>query len=274
MMNQMKDRSPSHELLKAINQLLADGSVAAVITVMTGARDVGAKLIAEENGRCFGTLQSKALDEVVISRAQKFLESREDTRTIALNEFAPQFSSAEEVLLLFERLEPPPRLVICGAGHVGAALAKLGSFLGYQTILIDDRSEFLRPDRFPGADVKLVVAEDWGDSVRSVVGNGKGVALAVVTRGHSQDEECMHAIKGLDIDYVGLIGSKRRTNIVIDHLRQSGVTEEKLKSIRAPIGLDIGAVTPEEVALAIVSEIVAERRGRTGGSLSGWRRQR
>jgi xanthine dehydrogenase accessory factor len=73
-------------------------------------------------------------------------------------------------------------------------------------------------------------------------------------------------------DYVGLIGSKRRTNIVLDRLRLAGVEDEKLNSVRAPIGLDIGAVTPEEVAVAILAEIVAERRGGTGGSMSAWRR--
>jgi len=260
------------ELLKVINQLLEEGCVAAVVTVMTGAKNVGSKIIVEENGQRFGTLHSEDLDSVVATRAQKFLETREDTRTISLREFAPEFSSSEEILLLFERLQPAPRLVICGAGHVGAALAKLGSLLGYQTTLIDDRSEFLKPDRFPGENIELIVAENWGDSVRTAIGNGKGVALAVVTRGHNQDEECMHAIKDLDIEYVGLIGSKRRTNIVIDNLRRTGAEEEKLKTIHAPIGLDIGAVTPEEVALAIISEIVAKRRGRMGGSLSEWRR--
>ena len=183
-------------------------------------------------------------------------------------------SAAEEILLLFERLQPAARLVICGAGHVGAALARLGGLLGYHTTLIDDRAEFLRSDRFPGENIELVVADNWGDSVQTAIGNGKGVALAVVTRGHNQDEECLHAIKDLDIDYVGLIGSKRRTNIVIDNLRRAGVAEEKLKLIRAPIGLDIGAVSPEEVALAIMAEIVSDRRGRSGGSLSAWRRNR
>ena len=255
-----------------INQLLEAGSIAAVVTVMTGGELVGSKLIVEESGRSFGTFLNDELDSVVTSSAQKFLEARESTRTISLREIAPLLSPSGEVLLLFERLEPARHLVICGAGHVGAALAKLSSLLGYQTTLIDDRSEFLRSDRFSVQNIELVVADNWADSVRVAVGNGKGVALAVVTRGHNQDEECMHAIKDLEPDYIGLIGSKRRTNIVIDNLRQAGVAEEKLKSIRAPIGLDIGAVTPEEVALAIIAEIVAERYGRAGGSLSAWRR--
>ena len=270
-MNEKKDQSPL-QLIVVINRVLEEGSVAAVVTIMAGAKNIGSKIVVEESGQRFGSLQDDELDLAVSERARKFLESRDDTRAISLSEFGPQFSSAKEMLLLFERLQPPPRLVICGAGHVGAALAKLGSLLGYQTTLIDDRSEFLKPSRFPDTQIELVIAEDWGDAVRTAVTNGKGVALAVVTRGHNQDEECMHAIKDLNADYVGLIGSKRRTNIVIENLRLAGVEEEKLKAIRAPIGLDIGAVTPEEVALAIISEIVAERHGRSGGSLSSFRR--
>jgi xanthine dehydrogenase accessory factor len=83
----------------------------------------------------------------------------------------------------------------------------------------------------------------------------------------------MHAVMRANPDYVGLIGSKRRTSIVIERLRESGVPDDELKKIHAPIGLDIGAVTPEEVALSILSEIVAERRSARGGSLSSWRRQ-
>jgi xanthine dehydrogenase accessory factor len=99
------------------------------------------------------------------------------------------------------------------------------------------------------------------------------VAVAVVTRGHNQDEECMEAIMETTPDYVGLIGSKRRTNIVLENLRRKGVSEKQLRNIRAPIGLDIGAVSPEEVALAIIAEIIAERHGGSGGSLSAWRRE-
>jgi xanthine dehydrogenase accessory factor len=189
-----------------------------------------------------------------------------------VNEFAPEFPAANETLLMFERLQPAPRLVICGAGHVGAALAKLGSFAGYQTTLIDDRPEFLERSLFP-EDIELVVANDWGEAVSKAIGNGRGVSVAVVTRGHNEDERCMNAVVPSNPDYAGLIGSKRRTSIVIERLREKGATEEQLKKIHAPIGLDIGAVSPEEVALAIIAEIIAERRGASGGSLSAWRRR-
>jgi xanthine dehydrogenase accessory factor len=271
-MNEKRDQSTAQSLLEVINHLLDNGTVAVVITVLRGLEAIGSKYVVEESGRTFGTLGNAELDSLVARRATQFLTGRDETRTIPVREFAPEFASSEEILLLFELLHPAPRLVICGAGHVGAALARLGSFVGYRTTLIDDRKEFVSRERFEGQEIELVLATNWTDAVRAAVGNGKGVAVAVVTRGHNQDEECMNAITDIAADYVGLIGSKRRTNIVIDNLRRAGFAEERLKAIRAPIGLDIGAVTPEEVALAIIAEIVAERHNRAGGSLSVWRR--
>src|SRR5688500_9856073 len=139
--------------------------------------------------------------------------------------------------------------------------------------MIEYRAELLQRERFSGDDIVLVVSIDCNLAVREVIANGRGVAVAVVTRGHSEDEQCMRAVVETKPDYVGLIGSKRRTSIVIDRLRQAGVSEDELRKIRAPIGLDIGAVSPEEVALAIIAEIVVERRGASGGSLSAWRRK-
>src|SRR6266542_3609093 len=111
-----------------------------------------------------------------------------------------------------------------------------------------------------------MAAGSWSEAVQAAVGNGHGVCVAIVTRGHSEDEQCLRAVMTVDADYVGLIGSKRRTNIVLQRLRESGAKEEKLAKVHAPVGLDIGAVTQEEVALAIMAEIVAARRGGRGGS--------
>jgi xanthine dehydrogenase accessory factor len=233
---------------------------------------IGAKLLLDETGDSTGSLGDPLLDAAVAKQAAVFLVTREETRAIRMDEFAPNVSSGDKTLLLFERIHSEPRLVICGAGHVGASLAKLGSFIGYQTTLIDDRADFVRRERFPDERLELILADNWGNAVRQAIGNGKDVAVAVVTRGHNEDEECMQAIISSDADYVGLIGSRRRTNIVLDRLREAGAEDEKLREVRAPVGLDLGAVTPEEVALAILAEIVAERRGAKGGSLSAWRR--
>ena len=108
--------------------------------------------------------------------------------------------------------------------------------------------------------------------MRDAIARGRGVSVAIVTRGHKQDEDCLRAAAAASPDYIGMIGSKRRTNIVLDKLRDEGFDEESLKKVRAPIGLDIGAVSPEEVALSILAEIVAERRSGSGVPLSLWRR--
>jgi len=262
-------------ITKKVAELLERGDAAVVITVARGGYG-GAKMLVDEAGNVTGSLGAAELDSVVVPQVAKFLQSRDETRLVCVKDFASGFPSAAEIFLLFERLQPPPRLVVCGAGHVGASLAKLGVFLGYQTTLIDDRAEFLQRDRFEHDDhfapIELVVAVDWSSTVREAIGSGRGVSVAVVTRGHSEDEQCMRAVIEATPDYVGMIGSKRRTSIVIDRLRQAGAGEEELRKIRAPIGLDIGAVSPEEVALAIMAEIVAERRGAAGGSLSAWRR--
>jgi xanthine dehydrogenase accessory factor len=271
-MPEQSEQPSSLTITKKIAELLERGDVAVVVTVVRGT-NIGAKLLVEESANASGTLGDEELDSLVVKQALKFFQSREETRLFSVKDFATDFPSAAEIFLLFERLQPPLRLVVCGAGHVGASLAKLGAMLGYQTTLIDDRAEFLQPERFTH-EIKLSVAKEWGSAVRDAIGNGRGVSVAVVTRGHSEDEQCMHAVVEAKPDYMGLIGSKRRTSIVIDRLREAGASEDQLREIRAPIGLDIGAVSPEEVALAIMAEIVAERRGAAGGSLSAWRREK
>lgn len=266
------DQAASQSITRAIEHLLEKGAVAALVTIIDSNERIGAKLLLDETGDSIGSLGDPLLDAAVAKQAAVFLATREETRAIGVNEFAPNVSSEDNTLLLFERIHSEPRLVICGAGHVGASLAKLGIFIGYQTTLIDDRADFVRRERFPDERLELILADNWANAVRKAIGNGKGVAVAVVTRGHNEDEECMQAIISTGADYVGLIGSRRRTNIVLDRLREAGAEEDKLREVRAPVGLDIGAVTPEEVALAILAEIVAERRGAKGGSLSAWRR--
>ena len=258
---------------RTIEQLLERGEIAVVVTRVSGPGDIGAKLLTKESGDVSGGLGDPQLDRIVVDQAARFLSSREDTRMFSVHDFAPDFPSARETSLLFERLQPAPRLVVCGAGHVGASLARLAAFAGYQTTLIDDRAEFLTRERFPEEQIELLVADDLNSAVRNAVGNGRGVSVAVVTRGHNEDEQCMQVAVRANPDYIGLIGSKRRTSIVIDRLRDSGIREEQLKKIHAPIGLDIGAVTPEEVALAILAEIIATRRNASGTSLSAWRRK-
>ena len=269
-----ENRTTSSLIPEAVSRVIKEGSIAAIATLIEGRANVGAKLLVRElaAAAATGSLGDEALDRAVVQHALKFIESKEETRVFQVKEFAPALGEWSEALILFERIQPTARLVICGAGHVGAALARLASLVGYRATLIDDRAEFVKRDHFPDDRIELVAAENWFEAVHSAVGDGHGVSVAVVTRGHSEDEQCMRAIVHTEADYIGLIGSKRRTNIVLGRLRENGADEQQLEKVRAPVGLDIGAVTPEEVALAIMAEIVAVRRGGEGGSLSAWRR--
>lgn len=266
------DAQPSL-IAAAIARVLKQNSIAALATLVDSRLHVGAKLLVEETGVTAGTLGEPGLDEAVTTYTKTFLNSRAEARTFTADEIASRPQADPDARILFERIEPEPRLVICGAGHVGASLARLACLVGYRTLLIDDRATFVTRERFPEEGLELVTASNWTDAVRESIGGGRGVFVAVVTRGHSEDEECMHAVMSTRPDYIGLIGSRRRTNIVIDRLRQAGVDEERLREIRAPIGLNIGAVSSQEVALAILAEIVAVRRGGRGEPLSAWRRQ-
>lgn len=268
-------QSSSEAIARAVARVLERNSLAALATLVEApAGKVGAKLLIEETGEREGSLGDYTLDEAAASFAATFLDSRAEARTFKLEELIAEPQDQPRARILFERIEPEPRLVICGAGHVGASLARLARFIGYRTVLIDDRADFITRERFPDEGIELIAASSWTDAVRAGIGAGRGVSVAVVTRGHNEDEECLRAVMSARPDYVGLIGSKRRTNIVLERLRASGdVDEKRLREVRAPIGLDIGAVSPEEVALAILAEIVAERRGGKGFPLSAWRRK-
>lgn len=275
-------QSPQHQeppnlISETVSRILQEGSIAVLVTLVEGPPRVGAvglKLLIDAQGTRSGSIgvDDDSLEELVARQAVRFLESREETRMFLVKEFAAELNEWGDAKLLFERIQSEPRLVICGAGHVGAALANIASLMGYRPTLLDDRAEFVTRARFPDDRIELVAATNWAEAVRSAVGKGNGVSVAIVTRGHSEDEECLRAVIPLNADYVGLIGSKRRTNIVFERLLDSGATEDKLNEVRAPVGLDIGAVTPEEVALAIMAEIVAARRGGSGAPLSNWRR--
>ena len=277
----MADESEAQTITRAIKRVLDEGSRGVLATLLempvsgSSSLTIGSKLLLSETGEVFGGLGDPELDEAVARQARDFLQTRDSTKSFRVEEFAPNLINFRSTLLLFERIEAEPHLVIAGAGHVGAALARLAGLLGYRVTLIDDRAEFVARDLFSAKNeqnIELSQAENWADAVRVAIANGRGVSVAIVTRGHKQDEDCLRAALAVKPDYVGMIGSKRRTNIVLDKLRGEGADEAQLQKVHAPIGLDLGAVSPEEVALAILAEIVAKRRGGEGGSLSNWRR--
>ncbi len=167
--------------------------------------------------------------------------------------------------VFLEALPPAPDLVIVGAGHIAQPLAVIGKTLDFEVTVIDDRADFASRTRFPGAD--RVIADDLVSAItRHPI--GPFTYLVLVTRGHRLDEEVLRAAIRSDAAYIGMIGSRRRVGAVFDHLRRAGIPEETIARVHAPIGLDIGADTPAEIAVAIAAEMVNLRRGGRALSMS------
>ena len=165
-----------------------------------------------------------------------------------------------------ELQRPAQELVIVGAGHVAQPLAELGALLGMAVTVLDDRPEFATRERFP-RDAR-VLRVDFGDPFATVRLHA-GTHLVLVTRGHRYDFEALTRLLAMDPEpaYVGMIGSRRRVRATFTKLLEEGVDPERLARVRAPIGLDLGAQTPAEIAVAVAAEIVLLRRGGSGDPL-------
>ncbi len=158
--------------------------------------------------------------------------------------------------LVVERLSGKPSIFIFGAGHVGQALALISTLLGYEVTVVDDRVEFASRTRLPDPGIKLVV-DDFDKAIKNLNIGARSAAI-IVTRGHQFDEVCLENLLRLQISYLGMIGSKRRVISIFKRLSQQGFADSDLGRVRAPIGLPIGARSPQEIAVAILAEIIAE----------------
>jgi xanthine dehydrogenase accessory factor len=267
------------EISSALKQSLADGEALCVISLMeTGGRPAihAARLLVKEGGATAGgSLGYRALDEIAALHAVALMkDERQEIVVARLSELTDSAASlASEIgaederrigdaRLLFEISRPPLELIICGGGHVGQAVAKAGSMLDFKITLIDDRPEFSSREKFPDPSVRLVTG-DFTEALRSLKIT-QASHVVIVTRGHRHDEICLREVIEKPARYIGMIGSRRRATTIREHMRREGVGVEHLRRVHSPIGLDIGAITPEEIALAILAEIVLARRGGSG----------
>jgi len=168
-------------------------------------------------------------------------------------------------------LEPTPRLFVIGAGHVGWHLGRLAVDAGFRLQVVDDREKFANAERFPGAEA--VIAEPIPEWLhRSDL--PAAAFVVVVTRGHTHDLDAMRALAARDLKYLGLIGSRAKVSRIFARLLEEGMPQECLTRVHAPIGLDIGAVTPAEIAISIMAELIAIRRGADTAALAMGRMKR
>ena len=260
---------PSSDFHATLTRLIEEGREFATATVVkvSGSvpRGVGAKMIVMGRGESFDTLGGGSFEAMVIEDALEVIATgKPSLKKYSFSEKGDDSvgqvcGGAVEVFI--EPSGQPERLLILGAGHVGQALARHAVGLGYQIVVADDRPEFLRAGLFPPA-ARLVLTD--ASYSRDLPPIDRRTSVCVVTRCHKTDRDALlRAVSG-DAAYVGLIGSKRKKLILYEDLGKSGVPPESLARVHSPIGLDIGAETPDEIAVAIVAELIRERRGRIG----------
>ena len=215
---------------------------------------VGSKLFIREDGSTEGSLGDLGLDKDASRRALNLM-------AMGRNDYVITEEGAEYFI---EAYTTPPQLVICGGGHVSRALADHAKPLGFRLFITDDREEFANSQRFPEADI--VVAKKPEEALEELPINAN-TFIVVATRGHRFDNVALAAAAATPARYVGLMGSKRKTILIYEDLVRMGIDEQRLREIRSPIGLDIHARTPEEIAVSIMGEILMFRLGGTGQTM-------
>ncbi len=238
-------------------------ALASVIGVEGSApRGTTAKMIVTEDGEVYGSIGGGCIENYVIKEAEKVLKDGK-LRIIKLDLGDDSWSGigmacGGKVELAVELVEPQPRLILLGAGHLGRTMARLAEFLGFDVIVIDPLA---KPEDFPMAEKVLQTGYAEGLSKITVKPTDN---IVILTRHHADEEALMAAIE-TSAQYVGMIGSRNRVRMVFQELVEKGVSKEKLMRVYAPVGLDIGAETPEEISLSILAEILKVRRKAGGG---------
>ena len=247
-------------LYEALKDQIEKEKGAALATVVRGPDHIGSKLLLFPNKTTQGTLGLPALDTLALVDAERAMWKGEAlTHTYTLTSTV---EGQEPYQVFIEGFPPPPSLIIVGAGHIAIPLTIFAKTLNYHVTIIDARAAFATRDRFPTADDLIV---EWPDEVLERMDLNPSTSIAVLTHDPKFDEPTLNVVLRHDVAYVGAIGS-RKTNVErAERLMKNGLTEEQVKRIHGPIGLNIGGKAPEEIALAIMAEIVATQYGKDPG---------
>ncbi|MFD7024441.1 XdhC family protein [Promicromonospora sukumoe] len=240
----------------------AGGQAVALATVVRGPSSHLGRVVAVRPGRSAqGSLGNELLDRAAEARAADLLHAGQ-TGTVELG--VADGCCAQPMTLLVESSTPSPRMLVFGATDHAAALARLGGFLGYRVTVCDARATFATPERFPEAEVVV----DWPHRYLGAQHLDGRTVVCVLTHDPKFDLPLLTAALRMPVAYVGAMGSRRTHEERLARLRDAGLDDHELERLHSPIGLDLGARTPQETALSVAAEIVAHRHGGTGVPLS------
>jgi xanthine dehydrogenase accessory factor len=261
------NQSMNQEVFAALSDALQQGEEVALVTIVasTGStpQRVGAKMLVFADGRTVGTIGGGCYENDAFWKAREAIASRKPLNMkFELNDDFAQETGlvcGGQMEVFIEPVEPSPAVYVFGAGHVGYFVAKMAHDVGFRVHVIDDREKFANAERFgDGIDVIVEQIPTWIDNHRL-----PPTAYAViVTRGHTHDLDALRALTAHPLRYLGLIGSKAKVKRIYDALLEEGVQPDTLREVHAPVGLDIGAITPQEIAVSIVAELIAVRHGK------------
>jgi len=257
----------NQEVFAALAEALSQGETVALVTIVSARgstpQRVGAKMLVYADGRMVGTIGGGCYENDAFWKAREALKTLKSqlVRYELNDDFAEESGliCGGQMEVHIDPIEPSPRLYIVGAGHVGYHLARMAHEVGFAVHVVDDREKFANRERFPeAADVVVDDIPAWLD--RATLPDNAYVV--VVTRGHRHDLDALRSLAPRDLRYLGLIGSRAKVARIYDALIAESLPPESLRRVHAPIGLDIGAVSPAEIAVSILAELIAVRYGR------------
>lgn len=247
------ERLASSQLQAEVEIALRQGNLVAQATLVEGGERLGDKLLVWPTGKTLGSLGDAALERQVLADARAIMEHPRS----ALRQYA------EPPARVFIQVAPrPPHLVIFGGVHIAIPLTTFAKTLGYCVTIADPRRTFANPERFPHADQIIV---EWPQKAIQQLKIGPTTYCVILTHDPKIDEPALKSLLGRGAAYVGAIGSRKTHAERFARMAEHGVSAEQLAEVYAPVGLKLGAQTPEEIALAIMAEVVAVRRGGPGG---------
>jgi xanthine dehydrogenase accessory factor len=220
-----------------------------------------AKLLVREDGSMLGTIGGGCVEAEVWNAAREVMqEERPRQMNFSLGQDAAYDNGlicGGQLSVFVEPVIPQPRLFVFGAGHISKSISKIASMAGFATVIVDNRDAFANRDRFPEADE--IHSEEYEEVFPKLTIRDTSY-IVIVTRGHRDDMRVLRWAAGTPARYIGMIGSQRKTIAIYKELEKEGVSAEKLARVYAPVGIDIGAITPEEISIAIMAEMIAIRR--------------
>ncbi|GMV32396.1 MAG: xanthine dehydrogenase [Chloroflexi bacterium] len=263
-------------LYKALSELEKNNQPAALCTVVKSEgstpRHVGSKMLVYPDGKFIGTVGGGDLEHRVLDEAWMAI-SDGTPRYLHYNMADPSRGDpgvcGGQVEVFVEPILPAPTLVVIGAGHVGKAVVHLAKWLGFHVVVSDDRAEFCTPEATPGADEYLPI--EMGKLAESLKITNR-TYLAVTSRGSGVDAHGLPPLLESEAAYIGVIGSKRRWATTVKALKEKGVKDELIAKVHSPIGLELQAETPEEIAVSIMAEVLMVRDKGTGRQMRGGKR--